>query len=172
MKIFNEEKITLKNIEKEINKLIKEEFNNNLNNTMLEKWNLLPVIFLEEENKVDKIIEVVKYIDTLEEDNKKKVSLILTAIYLIEELKLNILTKNVNNIYLLVCALDEYEIKEIKEKYTLVNNDELLLELRKKTLDNNDRVKIIINLLKVSDNQHQIIKMLKETSYYDLIESK
>ena len=135
-RLFKEnEEITLKEIERIINEEVRDDISKNEEDVNIEKWSIYPVIYLESDEVREKVIEFIAYIDEIEATRLKKVSLILTVIYLIEKLKFDILNLDVNNVYLLVNYLEKENINNLLERLNVINDEEMLFKIRCFSLD-------------------------------------
>ena len=169
-KLLNE--ITgLEQLEEKINQFIEEEILNVKETMILEKWNYFPVLSLKDEQTISKFLEVVKYIDELSVSNEKKIQYILTLVYLVLELKLDILTMDINNVFLLTAYSNELNLESIMPSLNYLNNDTLLQKIRFKTLDIDIRLKLMKYMDTNKKSIEEAIKWIDETEYYELLKT-
>ena len=170
-RLFKEnEKVTLKKLEKIINKEIKDDIDNNEEDVNVEKWGIYPVIYLESTAVRDKILEFIEYIDEIETTKIKKISLILTVIYLIEKLRFDVLNIDINNVYLLVNYLENENINNLLERLNIVNDEEMLFKIRCFSLDISVRERLLDYVLKNEISKEDFMNMILENSYYEVLE--
>ena len=170
-RLFKEnEKVTLKKLEKIINKEIKDDIDNNEEDVNVEKWGIYPVIYLESTDVRDKILEFIEYIDEIETTKIKKISLILTVIYLIEKLRFDVLNIDINNVYLLVNYLENENINNLLERLNIVNDEEMLFKIRCFSLDISVRGRLLDYVLKNEISKEDFMNMILENSYYEVLE--
>lgn len=170
-RLFKEnEKVTLKKIEKIINKEIKDDIDNNEEDVNVEKWSIYPVIYLESDEIREKVLEFIEYIDEIETTKIKKISLILTVIYLIEKLRFDVLNIDINNVYLLVNYLENENINNLLERLNIVNDEEMLFKIRCFSLDISVRERLLDYVLKNEISKEDFMNMILENSYYEVLE--
>lgn len=165
-----DDNLKIKTVEKTINAYIEEEILNIKNKEVLEKWNYFSMVDLKDKKTREKLLSVIKYIDELTLTKDKKIEYILTFAYLVLKLKLKISDMDENSIYLLVNYLNDMKISDIKDSLKYLNNDKLLYQIRLKSLDLDYRYKLIKYVDKKRDKYQDIIKYIKETEYYKLLE--
>lgn len=170
-RLFKEnEEITLKEIERIINEEVKDDISKNEEDVNIEKWGMFPVVYLESDEIREKVVEFIAYVDEIEATRVKKVSLILTVIYLIEKLKFDILNIDINNVYLLVNYLENENINDLLERLNVINDEELLFKIRCFSLDISVRERLLDYVLKNEISKEDFMKMILENSYYEVLE--
>lgn len=165
-----DEMIDLKKLEKVINDEIKDDIINDEDDVNTEKWGMYPVIYLENEEVRAKIVDFIKYVDEANISKLKKISYILTVIYLIEKLRFDILNIDMNNVYLLVSYLENKNIDDLINRLNIVNDEELLYRIRCFSLDLNAREMLLDYVLKNDVTKDDFMKLITENNHYQVLE--
>lgn len=170
-RLFKEnEEITLKEIERIINEEVRDDITKNEEDVNIDKWGIFPVIYLESDEIREKVLEFIAYIDEIEAPRLKKISLILTVVYLIEKLKFDILNIDINNVYLLVNYLENENINNLLDRLNVINDEEMLFKIRCFSLDISVRKRLLDYVLKNEISKEDFMNMILENSYYEVLE--
>lgn len=168
-KIFDE-KPTIEELDKKINQYMESKISNIKDKNVLEKWNYFSVINLEDNENKQKLLEVSNYIDQVIEDIDKKISEILTLVYITVKEKVNIKKIDNNSLFLVINYLEKMDLKLMKEYIPFLLNENLLYKIRLKTLDIEVRVKLLDYLVKNFRTPKEMLDFIENTEYYDMLE--
>lgn len=162
--------LTLEKISDKINEIFDENFEEYDEKDSIKKWNSFPVIFLEEDDVKRKFLDMVIYIDELYIEASRKVSLITSLAGMIELSKIPITRFTDGNLFTLLSYLEGLKLDGIKEKLKVFENDDLLKEIRVKSLDMTERIfimRFVDDLANASitniDDKNEIDAFLKST---------
>ncbi|MCI8567902.1 MAG: hypothetical protein HFG48_01125 [Bacilli bacterium] len=162
--------LTLEKISDKINEIFDENFEEYDEKDSIKKWNSFPVIFLEEDDVKRKFLDMVIYIDELYIEASRKVSLITSLAGMIELSKIPITKFTDGNLFTLLSYLEGLKLDGIKEKLKVFENDDLLKEIRVKSLDMTERIfimRFVDDLANASitniDDKNEIDAFLKST---------
>lgn len=135
--------LTLEKISDKINEIFDKNFEEYDEKDSIKKWNSFPVIFLEEDDVKRKFLDMVIYIDELYIDASRKVSLITSLAGMVELSKIPITKFTDGNLFTLLSYLEGLKLDGVKEKLKIFENDDLLKEIRVKSLDMTERIFIM-----------------------------
>lgn len=135
--------LTLEKISDKINEIFDKNFEEYDEKDSIKKWNSFPVIFLEEDAVKRKFLDMVIYIDELYIAASKKVSLITSLAGMVELSKIPITKFTDGNLFTLLSYLEGLKLDGIKDKLKVFENDDLLKEVRVKSLDMTERIFIM-----------------------------
>lgn len=139
----NHKELTLEKISDKINEVFDSNFEEYEEKDSIKKWNSFPVIFLEEDNVKKKFLDMVIYIDELYIPSSKKVSLITSLAGMVELSKIPITEFTEGSLFTLLSFLEGIKLDGIKDKLNIFYNDDLLKEIRVKSLDMTERIFIM-----------------------------
>lgn len=107
------------------------------------KWSTIPKLMLLSEDKLIRLEEFVKYLDRTRLPMKEKALIIISLSGLIEYFNLDITKYDDGNLYLISNHYQNTKVEDMKKTISVINNNSLLLAVRNKTLDLEDR-KVIL----------------------------
>ncbi len=161
--------ITFETVEKTINDYVKEEIFQIQESGFLEKWNYFSLFAIQPAEVMTAFLETVSYIDSLTLDKRQKISYILTLVYLILKEKLEICSRNKNDIILLVAYFNTLSVEQIQNSFPYLNQEVLLLKVRMKSLDFDVRLKLLSYIDKTRKRLEEVVSLIDGTEYYELL---
>ena len=169
-KLFDEnEKITLKKLEKMLITEIKDDIKNNEDDIDPSKWNLFPVLYLEKKEIINKIFDFIKYVDELEIKRSLKLSLIVSMTFLLERTNVDIMNMDINDIYLLSYSFSKEDIDTMGEKLDILNDPKLLYTIRTISLDLDVRKKVLDFAVRNNKSSEDLITLVSEKEFYNVL---
>lgn len=109
----------------------------------IKKWNTLPILLLESDEKAEKIQGLVTYVDDMLIEKKEKVSYLITLSSLIEHGKIKLETIDEGQVFMLMDFFRTRTVKEMTKLVRLVNTPTLIKAVRNKTLEVHVRTDIL-----------------------------
>lgn len=107
------------------------------------KWRTLPQLLLLEEDKLVRLENFVRYLDSTRLPIKEKSLIMISLSGLIKYFNLDVTKYDDGNLYLLSNHYQNTKVEDMKKTIDVINNNSLLLAVRNRTLDLNDR-KVIL----------------------------
>jgi hypothetical protein len=174
---------TIEELVKKINEIVDSDFSMLEHENDIEKWNTIPKLLLMEDDKKNKMLSFVEFLDTLLVSLEAKAMYIISLSGLLEFGNINLLDYDDGSLFTLADYYQNSSVEEIKKTLSIVGNKDLLLAVRNKTLDLDVRKKIISNIISnIETNKTSIIKtqgmknyitelikQIPEKDYYDLV---
>lgn len=109
----------------------------------IKKWNTLPILLLESDEKTEKIQGIINYVDDMLITKKEKVLYLITLSSLIEHGKLKLETIDEGQVFMLMDFFKTRTVKEMTKLIRLVNTPALIKAVRNKTLEVHVRTDIL-----------------------------
>ena len=137
---------SLEKLAKTVNKIVKKELPlNDLNDktSSMEKWTSIPYMAVLKGKEKDKFVEFVEYIDASYLKNSEKALLITSLCGIMEYGKIKIEDYDAGSIHLISDYYIEKSFDDIKKTINIIGSQEILYAIRKKSLDIEDRKKIL-----------------------------
>lgn len=171
---------TVKELVDNINKIVDRNFNILSSDDDIEKWNSVPKLLMLSEEKQERLLNFIEYIDNLLISIEDKTLYIISLSGLIEIKKLNILDYDDGSLFTLANYYSHINNTDIRNTFSTISNKELLLTVRKKTLDIDTRKKILTDVAKtlkddkISDKKIDKfiltkINEIRDKDYYELV---
>ena len=149
----------------------------------IEKWNRVPKLLLLSSDKKKQVLSFVEFMDSLLIPVTEKAMYVISLCGLLEYGNLNMEEYDDGSLFTLASFYENSTIDEIKNTIAIVGNKDLLLAVRKKTLDIDTRNKILaevitdMNTKKITANNKKdfskfmedTINKINEKDYYDLV---
>ncbi len=107
------------------------------------KWTTIPELMMLPEEKITRLESFVRYLDSTRLPKKEKSLIIISLSGLIKYFNLDITKYDDGNLYLISNHYKNTKVEDMKKTIDVINNNSLLLAVRNKTLDLNDR-KVIL----------------------------
>lgn len=183
-KIFGDLKNnTIEELVKRINEIVGQKFAILDEENDIEKWNAVPKLLLLNENKKNKTLSFVEFMDSLLVPLEEKAMYVISLCGLLEFSNIDLEDYDDGSLFTIADYYQNSSIDEIKNTIGIIGNKEILLSVRKKALDLEVRKKILLNIVNRALNDKiditnkkevtkfiaEVIKELDETEYYDLV---
>jgi len=166
-----------------INKTVEEKFEIIMGTDDVEKWNGIPKFLLLSEEGQKRLLKFVDYMDELSVEIEDKVLIIISLSGIMETENVNLNDYDDGSLFTLAQYYQKRSMEDINKTMVLIGNNDLLLAVRKKTLELDVRQKILSNIEKrffdgkidnsnlneVSNFIEQVINELESKDYYELI---
>jgi hypothetical protein len=107
------------------------------------KWTTMPELLLLSEEKLVRLENFVRYLDSTRLPIKEKSLIMISLSGLIKYFDLDATKYDDGNLYLLSNHYQNTKVEDMKKTIGVINNNSLLLAVRNRTLDLNDR-KVIL----------------------------
>ena len=135
---------TIKDVVRKINDLVDSNFDmlGKTDDDIL-KWTTIPELMLITDDKLTRLEEFVRYLDSTRLPNKEKSLIIISLSGLIKYFGLDITKYDDGNLYLISNHYQNTKIEDMKKTIDVINNNSLLLAVRNRALDLNNR-KVIL----------------------------
>ena len=171
-------KVSVEELVNRINEIVRDKFSILDEENDIEKWNRVPKLLLLSSDKKKQVLSFVEFMDSLLIPVTEK------AMYVISLCgNLNMEEYDDGSLFTLASFYENSTIDEIKNTIAIVGNKDLLLAVRKKTLDIDTRNKILsevitdMNTKKITVNNNKdfskfmedTINKINEKDYYDLV---
>lgn len=167
---------------KKINDIVDKNFKILSGKDDIEKWNQLPNLLLLDEVAQKRLSSFIELVDSLNVSIEEKATIIISLSGLLEFEKIKLYDYDDGSLYALSQHYQNISKKDINKTISVIGNKELLLAVRKKTLDLEIRKKVLLDIEKSfisakidNANSEQVtkfinntIKELKEKEYYEL----
>jgi hypothetical protein len=180
-KIFKEG-MSLEQLAKTINKIVKKELpikDLNDKTSSIEKWTSIPNILVYKDEEKLKFIEFIEYLDGSFMPIKDKALIITSLCGLMEYAKIDITKYDVGSLHLIAEYYVNKSFDDMKNTINIIGSQEILFAIRKKSLDIEDRKKILsivekslnddkidsTDLKAVQDYIAKKVKEIEETNY-------
>lgn len=176
-------KVSVEELVNRINEIVRDKFSILDEENDIEKWNRVPKLLLLSGDKKKQVLSFVEFMDSLLIPVTKKAMYVISLCGLLEYGNLNMEEYDDGSLFTLASFYENSTIDEIKNTIAIVGNKDLLLAVRKKTLDIDTRNKILaevitdINTKKITVNNKKdfskfmedTINEINEKDYYDLV---
>ena len=173
-------KMTLKQVIDNINKIVNKKFEIVENNDDISKWTSLPILLLEPKSQQERILKFVEFVDGLFISKDEKISYIITLSSLIKFGKLDISKVEDGHLFILSDYFNEKNIEAMDNELDVVNEPLIINAVRTKVLENDTRVKLLeyayktyqekkITKEKLHDFANEYAEMVLKTEYYELL---
>lgn len=167
---------------KKINDIVDQNFSILTGKDDIEKWNLLPDLLLLDEVAQKRLLSFIELVDSLSVSIEEKATIIISLSGLLKFGNIKLYDYDDGSLYTLAQFYQHKNKEDITKTISVIGNKELLLSIRKKTLDLEIRKKILLDIEKSfisvkidSANSKQVtefinstIKELEEKEYYEL----
>ena len=172
--------ITLKQVIDNINKIVNKKFEIVENNDDIEKWTSIPILLLEDNEKQERILKFIEFVDSLLITKDEKISYIITLSSLIKFDKLDISKVENGHLFILADYFNEKNIDAMKEELVVINQPLIINAVRNKTLENDTRVKLLEYVYKTYHEKKitktglekfakEMVEMIEKSDYYELL---
>ena len=176
-------KVSVEELVNRINEIVRDKFSILDEENDIEKWNRVPKLLLLSSDKKKQVLYFVEFMDSLLIKFNEKAMYVISLCGLLEYGNLNMEEYDDGSLFTLASIYENSTIDEIKNTIAIVGNKDLLLAVRKKTLDIDTRNKILaevitdMNMKKITVNNKKdfskfmedTIKKINEKDYYDLV---
>ena len=176
-------KVSVEELVNRINEIVRDKFSILDEENDIEKWNRVPKLLLLSGDKKKQVLSFVEFMDSLLIPVTKKAMYVISLCGLLEYGNLNMEEYDDGSLFTLASFYENSTIDEIKNTIAIVGNKDLLLVVRKKTLDIDTRNKILsevitdMNTKKITVNNNKdfskfmedTINKINEKDYYDLV---
>ena len=182
-KLLETNNSSVEDLVKKINEVVGKEFEILDEKDDIEKWNSVPKLLLFDEVAQKRFISFVDFMDGLTLPIETKAMIIVSLVGLMEFANIKLYDYDDGSLYKMADYYQNSSIDDIKKTIAIIGNKELLLAVRKKTLDLDVRKNVLLDIEKkfiddkidatkkknVSSFVNKIIKELEEKDYYDLV---
>ena len=179
-------KVSVEELVNRINEIVRDKFSILDEENDIEKWNRVPKLLLLSSDKKKQVLSFVEFMDSLLIPVTEKAMYVISLCGLLEYGNLNMEEYDDGSLFTLASFYENSTIDEIKNTIAIVGNKDLLLAVRKKTLDIDTRNKILaevitdMNTKKITVNNKKdfskfmedTINNINEKDYYDLVKYK
>lgn len=176
-------KVSVEELVNRINEIVRDKFSILDEENDIEKWNRVPKLLLLSSDKKKQVLSFVEFMDSLLIPVTEKAMYVISLCGLLEYGNLNMEEYDDGSLFTLASFYENSTIDEIKNTIAIVGNKDLLLAVRKKTLDIDTRNKILaevitdMNTKKITVNNKKdfskfmedTINKINEKDYYDLL---
>lgn len=176
-------KVSVEELVNRINEIVRDKFSILDEENDIEKWNRVPKLLLLSSDKKKQVLSFVEFMDSLLIPVTEKAMYVISLCGLLEYGNLNIEEYDDGSLFTLASFYENSTIDEIKNTMAIVGNKDLLLAVRKKTLDIDTRNKILLEVItdmntkKITVNNKKdfskfmedTINKINEKDYYDLV---
>lgn len=176
-------KVSVEELVNRINEIVRDKFSILDEENDIEKWNRVPKLLLLSSDKKKQVLSFVEFMDSLLIPVTEKAMYVISLCGLLEYGNLNMEEYDDGSLFTLASFYENSTIDEIKNTIAIVGNKDLLLAVRKKTLDIDTRNKILaevitdMNTKKITvNNKKDLSKFMEDTinkinekDYYDLV---
>ena len=135
---------------KKVNSVVKENFSIlDSDDNDVEKWTSVPKLLLLDESDQKKVLSLIEYMDSSELPLEQKIMVIVSLSGLIDLGPIKISDYNDDaNLYLLADYYQDTTLDNIIKTINIIKNENILFAVRKKTLDPEERKKILSDVEK------------------------
>ncbi len=182
-KLLDVNDTSVEKLVKRINEIVGEKFSVLDEENDIEKWNTVPKLLLISDESKNRVLSFVEFIDSMFVSLEEKAMYVISLCGLLEFANISLEDYDDGSLFTMADYYQNSSIEEIKNTLPIVGNKELLLAVRKKTLDLDVRKKLlqaifnrfitdhknITNQKDISNFIENVIKELEEKDYYDLI---
>ena len=179
-------KVSVEELVNRINEIVRDKFSILDEENDIEKWNRVPKLLLLSSDKKKQVLSFVEFMDSLLIPVTEKAMYVISLCGLLEYGNLNMEEYDDGSLFTLASFYENSTIDEIKNTIAIVGNKDLLLAVRKKTLDIDTRNKILaevitdMNTKKITVNNKKdfskfmedTINNINEKDYYYLVKYK
>lgn len=176
-------KVSVEELVNRINEIVRDKFSILDEENDIEKWNRVPKLLLLSSDKKKQVLSFVEFMDSLLIPVTEKAMYVISLCGLLEYGNLNMEEYDDGSLFTLASFYENSTIDEIKNTIAIVGNKDLLLAVRKKTLDIDTRNKILLEVIadmntkKITVNNKKdfskfmedTINKINEKDYYDLV---
>lgn len=176
-------KVSVEELVNRINEIVRDKFSILDEENDIEKWNRVPKLLLLSSDKKKQVLSFVEFMDSLLIPVTEKAMYVISLCGLLEYGNLNMEEYDDGSLFTLASFYENSTIDEIKNTIAIVGNKDLLLAVRKKTIDIDTRNKILaevitdMNTKKITVNNKKdfskfmedTINKINEKDYYDLV---
>lgn len=182
-KLLQNNNDSVEELVKRINEVIGKKFEILDEKDDIEKWNAIPKLLLLDEVAKKRLISFVEFMDGLTLSIETKSIIIVSLVGLMEFVNIKLYDYDDGSLYTMADYYQNSSIDNIKKTISFIGNKEMLLAVRKKTLDLDVRKKVLLDIEKkffddkidatkkknIDTFISNIIKELDEKDYYDLV---
>ncbi len=163
-----EQEKSIDNLINRINSIVGNKFTILGDNSDIERWNLLPKLLLLNDKEAEKILSFVEYLDSSYISLERRIDIILSACGLLD-IYHAIINYDIENLLLLADYYSNESMSDVKQTLPIIKNENILLEVRKRTLDLEKRKSILSAIFdKVLNSK---LDINKEKNVNDFIDS-
>jgi hypothetical protein len=163
-------KVSVEELVNRINEIVRDKFSILDEENDIEKWNRVPKLLLLSSDKKKQVLSFVEFMDSLLIPVTEKAMYVISLCGLLEYGNLNMEEYDDGSLFTLASFYENSTIDEIKNTIAIVGNKDLLLAVRKKTLDIDTRNKILsevitdMNTKKITvNNNKDFSKFMEDT---------
>lgn len=182
-KLLEVNNTSVEELVKRINDIVGEKFEILDEKDDIEKWNAIPKLLLLDEVAQKRLLSFVNFVDTVSISLEDKAMIIVSLVGLMEFANIKLYDYDDGNLFTMADYYQNSSIEDIKRTIFIIGNHDLLLAVRRKTLELDIRKKILLSIVKrcindkidtdnlnlVSEFVLKIIKEIEEKDYYELI---
>ena len=144
-----EDGMTVETVINKINEVVKEKFSIlDEDDDDLKKWTAIPRLLLLDEVAQKRLISFIEYIDSSELPIEEKTMIIVSIAGLMEYGNIKLYDYDDGNLYLLADFYQDRSFDLMTKSINVMKEKDLLLEVRKRTLDLEERKKILSSIEK------------------------
>lgn len=172
----------IKKLVKRINEIIDKKFDILSKDDDIEKWNSVPKLLLLNDVGQKRLLSFLEYMDSLFTPTTEKTKIIISLSGLMEFANIKLYDYDDGSLYTMADYYKDTKIKNIQETILIAGNKDLLLAVRKKTLDLDIRRRILSEVVdkavkekivskkidKLDEFINNAINELNEKDYYEL----
>lgn len=163
-----------------VNNLVERDFSLIEEYDGMSKWNFLPMLLIEPEEKTNRVLKFMEYVDEMLISEKEKILYLITISSLVEHGKIQMDAMEDAQVTVLTDFFMDKTVEEIGSLLPIVNFEVLISEVRKKTLDRDSRTAILDTVVEEYKKRNpsdinvfimQMVDKIHNTDYYDLIKT-
>lgn len=176
-------KTNLEKLIKKINDIVGNKFEILDEKDDIEKWNGVPKLLLLDDVAQKRLLSFVEYMDNLTVSIEEKAMIVVSLSGLLEFANIKLYDYDDGSLFTMADYYQNSSIEHINKTISLIGNKDLLLAVRKKTLELDTRKNILLNIEKkyisdkidstkkedVSNFIDKIVNELETKDYYELV---
>ena len=139
---------SVESVIEKINNVVKNEFSVLKLNDDIEKWNSIPKLLMLDDVAQKRLMSFIEFMDSLDIEIEKKLINFISLSSILEISNIKLYDYDNGNLFTLADYYKNRTIVDIKNTISIISNKELLLAVRTKTLDLDDRIKILLSIEK------------------------
>ena len=144
-----EDKMTVEAVINKVNEIVKEKFSIlDEDDDDLQKWTAIPRLLLLDEVAQKRFMSFVEYLDSSELPIEEKTMILISIAGLMEYGNVKLYDYDDGNLYLLADFYQDRSFDLMTKSINIIKEKNLLLEVRKRTLDSEARKKILSSIEK------------------------
>ena len=180
-KLLENNNTSVENLAEKINEIVNNKFDILEKKDDIEKWNTIPNLLLLDDVAQKRLLSFIEFMDSLNTPVEDKAMLIISLSGVLEFGNIKLYDYDDGNLYTIADFYKDRTIEDIKKTISLIGNKDVLLTVRRKTLDLEIRKKLLINIEKsflsakissanqITNFSKKVIKELETKEYYDLV---